>query len=252
MLKASPDRAHLRRHGVALHAEMQVPVEIPIIVEIVAHERLVGMLRVEQLVEKVDDLGLVLRSVKIGADAGEIDALAQVVVAAILEPLEKDGHAVRGGGLPVFVKHAPEVPGDRVLFGERQVDHRQDRTLAGEDAAEKERDDGVLDIFAIEMARNRGAELGQGPGEVWRVRRSGGLACECARRNGRGAEKQRSPLQGEPGKIFRRRFHGLWVGGNGLGELLMLGHGVNSLRAANGRYLLVRLGARSRAAQVGC
>ena len=159
MLKASPSARDLRRHGVALHAEMQVPVEIPIIVEVVAHERLVGMLRVEQLVEKVDDLGLVLRSVEIGADAGEIDALAQVVVAAILKPLEKNGHAVRRGGLPVFVKQAPEVPRDRVLLGERQIDHREDRTLAGKDAAEKERDDGVLDVFAIEMAGNGGAEL---------------------------------------------------------------------------------------------
>ena len=104
------DRADLRRHGVALHAEMQVPVEIPIIVEVVAHERLVGMLRVEQLVEKVDDLGLVLRSVEVGADAGEIDALAQVVVAAIFEALEENRHAVRRGRLPVFVKHAPRSP----------------------------------------------------------------------------------------------------------------------------------------------
>src|SRR4029077_14199750 len=87
------ERPDLRRHGVALHAEMQVPVEIPIIVEIVAHEGLVGMLRVEQLVEKVDDLGLVLRSLEVGADAGEKEALAQIVVAAILETLEKNSHA---------------------------------------------------------------------------------------------------------------------------------------------------------------
>ena len=53
-----------------------------------------ALLRVEELVEKVDDLGLVLRNVQIGADDGEIDALAQVVVAAILEALEKNSHAV--------------------------------------------------------------------------------------------------------------------------------------------------------------
>ncbi len=184
------------------------------------------MLLIKKLVEKVDDLGLILRTIKVGAYAGEIDALAQVVGAAILEPLEKDRHAIRRGGPPVFVKHPPKVPGDRVLFGERQVDHRQDRALAGEDAAEKERDDGVLDIFAIEVTGNRGAELSQSAGQVRRLRRGGGLVGECARRHGGGAEKQRSPLQGKSSNIVCERFRGLWVGGFGLDKLLLLGHGV--------------------------
>ena len=63
-------------------------------VEIVAHEGLVGVLRIEQLVEKLDHLGLVLGIVKVGRDPGEINALAQVVGAAVLKPLEENGHAV--------------------------------------------------------------------------------------------------------------------------------------------------------------
>src|SRR6202020_2006604 len=88
------DGADLRRYRAALHAEMKVPVDIPIIVEVMAHEGLVGKLRIEKLVEKVDNLGLIFRSVKVGRDPGEIDALAQIVIAAVLEPLEENGHAV--------------------------------------------------------------------------------------------------------------------------------------------------------------
>jgi hypothetical protein len=70
------DRADLGRHRVALHAEMQIPINVPIIVEVVAHERLIGVLVVEQFVEKGYDLGLVFRRIEVGRDAGEIDALA--------------------------------------------------------------------------------------------------------------------------------------------------------------------------------
>ena len=52
-----------------------------------AHERLVGVLRVEKPIEKCDDLSLILRGIKVGSDAGEIDALAQVIGAAILQHL---------------------------------------------------------------------------------------------------------------------------------------------------------------------
>ena len=103
----------------------------------------------------------------------------------------------------------PEVPRNRVLFGERQIDHWQDRTFAGKDAAEKERDDGVVDIFAVEMAGDGGAELCQGPGEVGRLRRSGGLGRERACRDRGGAEKQRSSFQGEACQLPCGAFRGL-------------------------------------------
>jgi hypothetical protein len=74
-----------------------------------------------------------------------------------------------------------------------QIGHGEEPTLACKVAAEKERDDAVLDIFAIEVAWNGGPEFGQRCREVWRIRRSGGLARERARRNGCGAEKQRTP-----------------------------------------------------------
>src|SRR5208282_5696450 len=48
-----------------------------------------------------------------------------------------------------------------------------DRPLAGKDAAEKERDHGVLDVLAVEMARDRGAEFLQGCGEVGSLTRGG-------------------------------------------------------------------------------
>ncbi len=46
-VEALADLAHLGRDGVALHAKMQIPVEIEIVVEIVPHERLPGELRVQ-------------------------------------------------------------------------------------------------------------------------------------------------------------------------------------------------------------
>ena len=160
--------------------------------------------RVKKLVEERDHLGLVFgRSlrVEIGRDAGEINALAQIVGAAILEPLEEDRDAFRGRRLPVVIEHAPEIVGNRVLLGERKVDHRQDRPLAGEDAAQEERNDRVLDISAIEVRGDSGAKPGQGRG--WAMREVGGLilgrrhgARKAARRKSRRSEKKRPPLDG--------------------------------------------------------
>ena len=200
-----------------------------------AHEGLVGVLRIEELVEKVDDLRLVLRRVKVRGDAGEIDALAQVVGAAVFEPFEENGDPVRGGGLPVFVQHSPEVPRDRVLFGERQIDHRQDRALAREDAAEEERDHRVLDIGAIEMAWNRGAEFGQRRREVGRLGRlggGGGRSGERAGRDGGGAEDERASLDRERGD-WVDPFAGPGIFGTSVGGPWLLGHRVTSLKAAD-------------------
>jgi hypothetical protein len=127
----------------------------------VPHERLPGMLEIEKLVEEGDHLGLVLRTIEVWGDPGEIDAFAQIVVAAVLEPLKKDCDAIRRGWLPILVEHSPGVVRDRVLLCEGQVDHGEDRPLAGEYAAEEERDHRFLDIFAVEVARNGGAEFGQ-------------------------------------------------------------------------------------------
>src|SRR5271157_2494522 len=165
-VEALADRADLRGNSVALYAEMQVPIDVPVVVEIVPHEGLPGMLGIEKLVKERDHLGLVLRTIEVGGDAGEIDAFAQIVVAPILKPLEKDGDALRRGWLPVVVEHSPEVGGDRILLRKGQVDHWKDRPLAAKNAAEIERNHRVLDVFAVEVARNRGAEFGQSRGEV--------------------------------------------------------------------------------------
>src|SRR5208337_2066470 len=138
-------------------------------------------------------------------------AFAQIVVASILKPLEKDGDPLRRGRLPVVVEHSPEVGGDRILLCKGQVDHWKDRPLAGKNAAEIERDHRVLDVFAVEVARNRGAELGQSRGEVDgrtlnRGRGRGGRGGrQCAGRGRRRAEQKRSPLQGELPAVGDRR-----------------------------------------------
>ena len=55
-VEAFADQTDLGRNCVTLHAKVQVPVEVEIIVEIVPHERLAGKFRIQQLVEEGDDL----------------------------------------------------------------------------------------------------------------------------------------------------------------------------------------------------
>ena len=57
-IEALADRAHLRRNRIALHPEVQIPINIPVVVEIMPHEGLAGEFRVEQLVEECDGLAL--------------------------------------------------------------------------------------------------------------------------------------------------------------------------------------------------
>src|SRR4029077_19883620 len=81
------DLAHLEGNVVAGDAEVKIPVEIEIVIEVMPHEWLVGELLIQDLVEKGSDLGAVHRLVEIVRYAGKVDALAQIVVAPSLEAL---------------------------------------------------------------------------------------------------------------------------------------------------------------------
>ena len=65
MLKLSPIWRTFGRNCFALHAEVQIPVDIEVIIEIMPHERLAGEFRVHQLVEECHDLVAVHRTVEI-------------------------------------------------------------------------------------------------------------------------------------------------------------------------------------------
>ena len=176
-VEAFADLPHLGRNGVPLHSKMNVPVEVEVIVEVVPHERLPGKFLVEKLVEEGDDLLLVFRPVQVRSHAGEIDPLAEIVVAPLLQSLKEDSHAFFRAGPPILGKQSPEVERNGVLLGEGDVDHRERRAFALIDARQKERHDRVLDIVVVEIARNRTFELGEGGGDVvrhpfaWGVRR---------------------------------------------------------------------------------
>ena len=59
------DLAHTRRHGVAFHAEMQVPIEIEIAFQIRPHQGLSGVAVVEQLVEELHHLVALHRAIEV-------------------------------------------------------------------------------------------------------------------------------------------------------------------------------------------
>ena len=138
----------------ALDAEMEVPVDVEVIVEVMPHERLSGELRVEKLVEEGHDLLLILRSIQVRRHRGEIDPLAEIVFAAVLQPLQEDGDALLGSGTPLLIDQSPEVVRKRILLGQRDVDHGQRGAFALIDARKEERDDDMLDIVVVEIARN--------------------------------------------------------------------------------------------------
>jgi hypothetical protein len=191
---------------VALHAQVQIPVEVEIVVEVVPHERLAGKPRVHELVEESDDLVAVHWPVKVRGDRRHVDPFAEVVVAALLEPLQEHGDAFFGSGRPAFVDQPPEVGRQRVLLREGDVDHRQRRPLALVDAAQEEGDDRVLDIRAVEVAGDRGAEAGQRGREI--VGRSGRRhpLGRKPHRGGRGARQQSSAFHPDalPGLVEGR------------------------------------------------
>ena len=62
-VEALADLPHPGGDRIPLHAEMEIPVDVKVMVEVMAHERLVSELRGEKLVQKGDDLLLVLRHV---------------------------------------------------------------------------------------------------------------------------------------------------------------------------------------------
>ena len=69
----------MRRHRFAFDPEMQVPIDVPIIVEITPHERLPRKFLIQELVEECDNLSLVLRGVEVRRDASEVDALRSLL-----------------------------------------------------------------------------------------------------------------------------------------------------------------------------
>ena len=169
------DLAHFERDVVAGDAEVKIPIEVEVIVEVMPHERPVGELLIQKLVEEGRDFGGVYRLVEIRRDAGEVDLLAEVVVASLLETLQENRHAFLRGRLPIVINQAPKIVGQRILFAEIDVDHRQHRPLALVEAGEEKRDDSVLDIIRIEIGRNGRAKPRHRGQHLFRQRRLRGV-----------------------------------------------------------------------------
>ena len=145
------DLAHSRRDGVAFDAEMQVPIEVEIALEIGPHQRLPGVAVIEKLVEELHHLVAVHRSIQVGRHSGHIDALPLVVRTSLLQPLQEDGDAFLRGGLPRLAQQAPKFERKGILLGEFHADHRQVGPLAIVDAHQEMRDDDVLDVSRVEL-----------------------------------------------------------------------------------------------------
>ena len=200
------DLTHFEGNVVAGDAEVKVPVKVEIVIEVMPHERLVGELLIQDLVEKGGDLGAVHRLVEIGRHPRKIDALAQVVIAPLLEALQENRHAFFRCRLPVVIDEAPQIVGQSILLAEIDVDHRQHRPLAFVNAGQEKRNDGVLDIVGLEIGGNGRAKTFDCGQELFRKRR---LRCFARSRsragNGRGrcaasdqTERSRAALQDGP------------------------------------------------------
>jgi hypothetical protein len=167
----------------------------------VPHQRFSRELRVEQPVKKGDHLVTVHRSVQVGRNRGHVNPLAKVVVAAVLQTLEKYGHTLLRRGLPVLIDQPPEVVGQGVLLGKCHVDHRQRGTLALIDAGEKKWDDGVFHVSSVKVRWNGGPE----PGECRRkIRRCG---AGCRGRSGESGAGNKASRAGSGPSQNRPSFH---------------------------------------------
>ncbi len=128
---------------------MQIPVEIPERVQVDPHQRFVGVRGREQLVEEANHLLLILPLVQIRRHRRHVDALSPVVGSSLLQALEKHGDAVFGGWFPAQTQQTPHVVGQRVLLGQRHVDHWQHGTLAVEDTVQNAWQDDIVDVVGV-------------------------------------------------------------------------------------------------------
>ena len=95
------------RHSGAFHPHMQIPVDVEVIIEIMAHKWLLRELGIEQSIEEGDNLAAVHRLIEIRGHRREINPLAQIVVAALFEALQEDGDALIRGRFPFFIDQPP-------------------------------------------------------------------------------------------------------------------------------------------------
>jgi len=95
--------------------------------------------------------------------------------------LKKHGDPQLRSGFPVLGKQAPQVGRNRVLLAQGGIDHGKHWAFTLIDALQKEGNDGILDIVAIEIARDRASESGEGGGDVVRHPLARGIG---ARRHG--------------------------------------------------------------------
>src|SRR6202008_3962183 len=95
---------YLEGNGVRGHSEVKVPIEVEIIIEVMPHERLVGELLVHEFVEEGDGLRAIHWLVKVRRHPREVNPLAEIIGATLLEALQKDRKAL-------FRRRAP-VPGN--------------------------------------------------------------------------------------------------------------------------------------------
>jgi hypothetical protein len=87
-----------------LDAEIQVPVEIEIALQIGSHQRLAGVAVVQELVEELHDLVAVHGTVEVGRQGCHVDALSPVMRPALLQSLKENGDALFRSRLPALAQ----------------------------------------------------------------------------------------------------------------------------------------------------
>src|SRR5271169_2970884 len=103
---------------------MQSPIDIEIIVQIMPHKGFTGKLGGHELIEESNNLIAIHRTIQIWSDSREIDSFAQVIVATVLQALQKDCDTILRSRSPVFVDQPPKIVRKGVFFTEIKIDHR--------------------------------------------------------------------------------------------------------------------------------
>jgi hypothetical protein len=88
------DLADFGWHCISHHAKMQIPVQVKVPVEILAHQRLTRIARIEELIKEAGDLRRVVRRVEIRRRRRVVDPLALVVWSTMGPVGEENGGAL--------------------------------------------------------------------------------------------------------------------------------------------------------------
>jgi hypothetical protein len=142
------------RNFVWCRADMQVPIEVVVVLEIAFHQGLAVITMGKEPLKEMDDLAAIFAVNQIRARRRHIDPLALVVRPALLIALREDRVALfLRVWRPAVVEYAPPLNGNSLFLAKGEVNHGQCGLFAQKCSVQHKRHHSAGDVIAREGGR---------------------------------------------------------------------------------------------------